>query len=105
MIRLPQFNGSALVARFAPSPRPDAPGKTKTGWNLLTELAFLLGLFLLLYVTAKIGKGFFVAFNPPSIQPSISLDPRNLPYYAARSTLRMFVALAFSLLFTLSYGY
>ena len=37
--------------------------------------------------------------------PSISLDPRYLPYYAARSTLRMFLALGASLLFSMLYGY
>jgi NitT/TauT family transport system permease protein len=39
------------------------------------------------------------------IVPHVGLDPRNLPYYAARSTLRMFVALVWSTLFTLAYGY
>ena len=34
----------------------------------------------------------------------ISLDPSQLPYYAARSTLRMFAALGVSLLFTFTYA-
>jgi NitT/TauT family transport system permease protein len=34
----------------------------------------------------------------------LSLDPRNLPFYAARTTLRMFAALALSLLFTFTYA-
>ena len=34
----------------------------------------------------------------------LSLDPVNLPFYAARTTLRMFTALALSLLFTLTYA-
>jgi NitT/TauT family transport system permease protein len=34
----------------------------------------------------------------------ISLDPWNLPYYALRTVLRMFIALAFSFLFTLIYA-
>jgi NitT/TauT family transport system permease protein len=34
----------------------------------------------------------------------ISLDPLSLPYYALRTVLRMFVALAFSFLFTLIYA-
>ncbi|RMD68326.1 MAG: ABC transporter permease subunit [Cyanobacteria bacterium J149] len=42
---------------------------------------------------------------PPDVIPTVDLDPRNLPYYAGRSTLRMFIALFFSLLFTLVYGY
>ncbi len=35
---------------------------------------------------------------------ALSLDPVHLPVYAARTTLRMFTALAFSLLFTFTYG-
>jgi len=65
----------------------------------------LLALFLLFYVIARVGSGFFVAFKPPVIQPKISLDPANLPYYVARSTLRMFIALIGSILFTFVYGY
>ncbi|MEJ0038195.1 MAG: ABC transporter permease subunit [Gammaproteobacteria bacterium] len=34
----------------------------------------------------------------------LSLDPANLPFYAARTTLRMFVALGLSLLFTFTYA-
>jgi len=56
-------------------------------------------------VIARVGSGFFVAFKPPVIQPKISLDPANLPYYVARSTLRMFIALIGSILFTFVYGY
>ncbi|BDG60301.1 sulfonate ABC transporter permease [Caldinitratiruptor microaerophilus] len=37
--------------------------------------------------------------------PAILLDPRMLPYYAGRSLLRMFLAFAFSILFTIVYGY
>ena len=36
---------------------------------------------------------------------AVSLDPANLPNYAARSTLRMFIALLCSIVFTLIYGY
>lgn len=71
----------------------------------LSDIVILAGLFLLLYGIARVGSGFFVAFKPPVMQPHISLDPANLPYYAARSTLRMFIGLVFSVLFTFGYGY
>ena len=71
----------------------------------LPDLVILSGLFILLYCIGRVGSGFFVAFKPPVIQPRISLDPANLPYYAARSTLRMFIAMIASLLFTFVYGY
>ena len=69
------------------------------------DTAILLGLFLLFYTIARVGSGFFVAFKSPSLSPKVYLDPVNLPYYAARSTLRMFIALGGSVLFTLAYGY
>jgi len=71
----------------------------------LADAALLFGLFLLFYVAAKVGSGFFVAFRPPNTLPGVSLDPSNLPYYAIRSTMRMFIALAISVVFTLAYGY
>jgi NitT/TauT family transport system permease protein len=70
----------------------------------LPDVAVTLGVLTLLAVVAKVGAGAFVPFTA-KIVPHINLDPRNLPYYAARSTLRMFVALVWSTLFTLVYGY
>ena len=63
-----------------------------------------LGVLTLLAVVAKVGAGAFVPFTA-KLAPHVNLDPRNLPYYAARLTLRMFVALIWSTLFTLAYGY
>jgi NitT/TauT family transport system permease protein len=71
----------------------------------LSDAAVFLGALLLLALLAKIGSGAFAAFVPPQTVPAISLDPRNLPYYAGRSTLRMFVALGASFVFTFVYGY
>src|SRR5215467_12588921 len=71
----------------------------------LVDLAVGLGMLAFLYVVARVGAESFVKFVPPDVIPSVSLDPRNLPNYAARSTLRMFIALAFSTVFTFVYGY
>lgn len=71
----------------------------------LADIAVIFGTLTLLAVIARVGAGALVSFQPPDIVPGIDLDPRNLPYYAARSTLRMFIAMGFSLLFTLIYGY
>jgi len=70
----------------------------------LPDVAVTLGVLTLLAIVAKVGAGAFVPFTA-KIVPHVDLDPRNLPYYAARSTLRMFVALVWSTLFTLVYGY
>ncbi len=71
----------------------------------LADIAIILGTLVLLGLIARVGAGALVSFVPPQVVPSVSLDPRHLPYYAARSTLRMFIALFFSTLFTLIYGY
>jgi NitT/TauT family transport system permease protein len=71
----------------------------------LADLAIGLGVLTLLYVLSRVGAQSFARFSPPDIIPAVSLDPRNLPNYAARSTLRMFIALGFSTLFTFVYGY
>ena len=86
---------------FAPSLQPDI-NRPRLG---LADFAIGLGVLTLLYVVSRVGAQSLVKFSPPDIIPTVSLDPRNLPNYAARSTLRMFVALAFSTLFTFVYGY
>jgi NitT/TauT family transport system permease protein len=71
----------------------------------LADLAVGLGTLALFYAAARIGAESLIKFAPPDIIPSVSLDPWNLPNYAARSTLRMFIALIASTLFTFIYGY
>ena len=71
----------------------------------LADFAVGLGVLATLYVVAHVGSESLVKFKPPDVIPAVSLDPRNLPNYAARSTLRMFLALAASTLFTFIYGY
>ena len=90
-----------MIQRMIP-----APGSLRrpVGFGL-ADVAVILGALLLLALIARVGAGAFVSFTPPKNVPAISLDPRNLPYYAARSTLRMFIALAASFIFTFAYGY
>jgi NitT/TauT family transport system permease protein len=71
----------------------------------LADVAVILGTLVLLALIARVGAGTLVSFEPPNDLPTIDLNPINLPYYAGRSTLRMFIALFCSTLFTLSYGY
>jgi NitT/TauT family transport system permease protein len=70
----------------------------------LADIAVILGTLTLLALIAKVGAGTLVSFKPP-ISPVVDLNPYHLPYYAARSTLRMFVGLFFSTIFTFGYGY
>ncbi|GJD18182.1 NitT/TauT family ABC transporter, permease protein [Rivularia sp. IAM M-261] len=71
----------------------------------LADIALILGTLVLVGLIARVGAGTLINFVPPDVVPSVSLDPVNLPYYAGRSTLRMFIALFYSTLFTLIYGY
>ncbi|NJK36087.1 MAG: ABC transporter permease subunit [Oscillatoriales cyanobacterium SM2_2_1] len=83
-------------------PSPEALQRLPFG---LADVAVILGTLILLALVANIGAGTTVSFQPPEILPEVNLDPLNLPYYAGRSTLRMFVALFLSWMFTLAYGY
>ena len=57
---------------------------------------------LLLYAVVRVGAG---ARGPAHPSTTIDLSPSNLPYYAARSLLRMFIALVFAYAFSLAYAY
>jgi NitT/TauT family transport system permease protein len=62
-----------------------------------------VGIFLLLYAVIRVGATAHRAL--PSNASTISTSPSELPYYAARSLLRMFIALFFSYAFSLGYAY
>jgi NitT/TauT family transport system permease protein len=68
------------------------------------DVAVLAAVLVGLYVILEVGRGTTVSFSPTHVT-TISGDPADLPYYAARSLLRMFAALALSTLFALTYGY
>lgn len=83
-------------------PSPEALRRLPFG---IADIAVILGTLGLLSVIARVGADALVDFQPPNIIPKIDLDPRHLSYYALRSTLRMFLALFCSTVFTLGYGY
>ncbi len=68
-------------------------------WDLIA-LSLIFGLFVLVVR----GSHDMTAPLPPTDAPTITLDYAYLPYYALRTTLRMFLALAASLVFTLTYA-
>ncbi len=61
-----------------------------------------VAVLLLIYIAVRVGAG---ARAPAHPSTTISLSPANLPYYAVRSLLRMFIALFFSYSFSLGYAY
>lgn len=75
------------------------------GWrlpNLWDAIAFVC-VFGFLIAVGHVAQGTLVRIDAPGAT-EITLDPWNLPNYALRTTLRMFAALAASLLFTFTYG-
>jgi NitT/TauT family transport system permease protein len=70
-----------------------------TRWDVL---AFIVVIGLVVFL-GETSRGLFAPLSQLQLSP-ISLDPRYLPEYAARTTFRMFAALALSLLFTLTYA-
>src|ERR1700685_3792482 len=76
------------------------------GWSRLFSrwdiLAVLLILGLLVFL-AEASRHLFEPLTTLRIEP-LSLEPRNLPEYAARTTLRMLIAMELSLIFTFTYA-
>jgi NitT/TauT family transport system permease protein len=68
------------------------------------DLVVGAGIIAVLYAIVRLGQSMAVNFTPGRTQVAISTDIANVPYYAARSLLRMFLALALSTVFTLAYG-
>jgi NitT/TauT family transport system permease protein len=68
------------------------------------DIAVLIAVLVLLYAILRVGHGATATFSPSGLR-HVSTSPARLPYDAARSLLRMFIALFFSTVFTLLYGY
>ena len=68
------------------------------------DVVVLIAVLVLLYAALRVGTGATASFSPAALE-HVSTDPARLPYDAARSLLRMFIALFFSFVFTLVYGY
>jgi NitT/TauT family transport system permease protein len=62
------------------------------------------GVFLLLYAVVRVGASAHVPIRAGQVT-TIDTSPSRLPYYAARSLLRMFIALFFAYAFSLIYAY
>lgn len=68
-------------------------------WNLVAGVLVLCAIALFVVAGAQMRAPMSVLDTAP-----VSLDIRELPGYALRTTVRMFVAVVFSLLFTLVVG-
>ena len=77
----------------------EQPARGVTRWD---ALALLLTLALLVFF-AEASRHLLQPLSELRSAP-LSLSPENLPEYAARTTLRMFLALILSLVFTFTYA-
>ncbi len=71
------------------------------GW---VDAAVMLALLGLLWSALHFGKGMLVHFDPAAV-PQVDPSPSQIPYYAGRTLLRMWIAFSFSLLFAVGTGY
>jgi NitT/TauT family transport system permease protein len=68
------------------------------------DVLVLAAIVALLYGLLRLAPSLNAPFLPSQAPSRVSTDPANLPYYAARSLLRMFAALLLSVLFTFVYA-
>jgi NitT/TauT family transport system permease protein len=68
------------------------------------DLVVAAALIALLYGLLRLAPSLNAPFLPATAPGTVSTDPANLPYYAARSLLRMFAALVVSVVFTFVYA-
>lgn len=86
----------SILRPFAGQTSVVVRSRTRLAADAVVLVAFAVLLFLLIRLAAGLGA----PFNPENAASSVSTDPADLPYYAARSPLRMFAALAVSLVVT-----
>lgn len=68
------------------------------------DILVFVGAAALIWAIIRIGQGMGVHASLSTTSSSIDTDPAKLPYYAARSLLRMFIGLLLSLIFTFVYA-
>ena len=81
---------------------------TSGAWRLRAvrpaDVFVLLALFALAFGLLELVPSLNSPFHAKTAPSTVSTDPAEIPYYAARSLLRMFIALVLSVLFTFVYA-
>lgn len=78
---------------------PDKVGRFINRWDMLLLIIIFAVLFFLGWAGSQMATPYQLGDQLP-----ISLEPSNLPFYAVRTVLRLFIALIFSILFTFIVG-
>ncbi|MGW4246590.1 ABC transporter permease [Nocardia sp. NPDC004722] len=82
-------------------PSRGALDRPRSRW---ADIAVFAGAAVLIWIVVKVSAGMHVPFDENAVPTTISTDPGELPYYAARSLLRMFLALGLSIVFTFTFA-
>jgi NitT/TauT family transport system permease protein len=87
-------------------PYPETTGQqVERAWRVnWIDAVVLASVFALLWLIVVLGGDMRAQFDELH-PPQLSLDIAYLPYYTARTVLRMFIAFGAALLFTFTYGY
>ncbi|MFE9577968.1 ABC transporter permease [Nocardia sp. NPDC006044] len=72
--------------------------------NRFADVVVFVGAAVLIWLVVRVSASANVPFDQAGAPATVSTDPDQLPYYAARSLLRMFAALGLSILFTFVYA-
>jgi NitT/TauT family transport system permease protein len=85
---------------------PETTGQqVERGWRFgWIDAIVILAVFALLWLIIALSGDMRVQFDEVHAPP-LSLEVARIPYYTARTVLRMFIAFAAALLFTFTYGY
>ncbi len=85
---------------------PETTGQqVERGWRFgWIDAIVILAIFVLLWTLVVLSGDMRVRFDEVH-PPPLSLDVALIPYYTARTVLRMFIAFGAALLFTFAYGY
>lgn len=89
---------------FTVSRKNENTKKVTFATRLYSDVIVCVGILALFGVAAYVLQGINMPVKQGNIPSAVSADPARLPYYALRSVFRMFVALIFSLIFTVVYA-
>ena len=72
--------------------------------SVVADVLVVAGAAALIWLTIRVGQGMGAPIDLAHSTARVDTDPSNLPYYALRSLLRMFLALAASIVFSFGYA-
>jgi len=89
-----------------PSPRSftNQDVSLRTRGHIVSDVVAVVAVAVVFWLFVELSQGLAEPLDQVSAPAEVSTDPVNLPYYAARSLLRMFAALAISTLFAFVYA-